>query len=227
MFYDSARLTFKDQIKTGNRGFCGALLITSFFQIWKWVLTRAIDFLPCFAFSMCMHMCVFAILTWKTGRRHSLLFLTSVHLPFEAPIRDFIKKKQTAAVRKCKGRRSKKNWWGQQVFESWRRGGAVADVASCCSVRGCHISPPLQSRTNPQIKSLCCGPGAVLFYFSWYLSPGLFLSCSRSLHPPMSVLAALFCALAIAAVSDGCQPAVNNWERGAGKAIFIHMIEVL
>lgn len=94
----------------------------------------------------------------------------------------------------------------------------MADVASCGSVRGCHISPPLQSRTNPQIKSLCCSPGAVLFYFRLYLSPGLSLSCSHSLHPSLLALAALFGALALAAVLDGCQPAVNNRERGDGES---------
>lgn len=65
--HDSTRLTFKDEIKSGNHGFCKVLLITSFIQIWKWVLTRAIDFPSCFVFSMCLHMCVFAVLTWKAG----------------------------------------------------------------------------------------------------------------------------------------------------------------
>lgn len=158
-------------------------------------------------------MCVFAIWTWKAERHHSLLFLTCVHLPLEAPVRDFIKKKQTAAVRKCKGRRNQKNWWGQQVFESWRRGGAEADVASCCSVRGCHISPPLQRRTSPQIKSLCCDPAAaVLSYFSWHLSPGPWLSIILIHH---SLLAAPLPALPLAALSSGCQPAVNNWGKAS------------
>lgn len=191
MILQGRRLRTRSRLKQWH---CRALLITNFIHIWKWVLTRAIDFPLCFALPVRMHMCVFAILTWKKERHHCLLFLTSVHLPSEAPVRDFIKKKQTAAVRKCTGRRNQKNWWGQQVFESWRRGGAVADVASCCSVRGCHISPPLQRRTSPQIKSLCCDPAAaVLSYFSWHLSPGPCLSIILIHH---SLLAALFCVLA-------------------------------
>jgi len=68
IFYDAARLTFKDQIKTENSGFRRAVLITSFVQIWKWVLTRAIDFPPRFAFSdvhayVCV--CNFNLKDWK------------------------------------------------------------------------------------------------------------------------------------------------------------------
>lgn len=170
-----------------------------------------------------MCVCSFNLKGWRAPL--PLLFLTSVHLPFEAPIWDFIKKKkQTAAIKKHEGRRRRKNS-KDRTASVWKLEKGRSCSRCCQLLLSAWVSHQPSNKPTNQVIVLwpCCCPSLFELYralFALYLSPALFLSCCRSPHSPPPLLDAL-----LSAVCDHCQLLTSG--KREGKVFFIHLIEVL